>query len=219
MKQQPSITPFLSADAMTDHHIIMYGDIGKTAAEAVLRYASLWPELNPLDFLVVFAPVELGPYNKHRGYTVTHRSAKAPRYIVANRHVAEFNDDGFIVPACDPQDLIDFIVHEATHQRQQIILNRYGIRPNRGTHRDRAWYAAIAEAAPAYLGVTFPPERWPIQGNKRALEEGRLTEPEATLWPHTFRDLIAKGDERLERGTEVNREEIVHALSHRNGRH
>jgi hypothetical protein len=215
MNHQHMITPFASSDAMITQHVTMYGPIGQTAAEAVLRYAPLFPELHPLDFLVLFAPIELGPYNRHAGYTVTHRSTKAPRYIVGNRHMCRFDDDGFIVPACDQQDLIDFLVHEITHQRQEIILRRYHIRQPRAKHNDRGWYGAIAEAAPAYLGVTFPPERWPLQNAERSLAAGRLTETEAYHWPNSFRELIAQRDTRLERGTEVDREELIHALSHR----
>jgi hypothetical protein len=211
MNHQHMITPFASADAMIAQHVTMYGSIGQIAAEAVLRWASLWPGLNPLDFLIVLAPDELGPYNKHLGYTVVHRSPKAPRYIVGNRHMCRFDNDGFIVPACDQQFLIDFIVHEMAHHRQRDILLRNSIGQNRGSHRDRGWYKAVEEAAPAYLGVEFPPERWPRQKAR----DGRLTEVELTRWPHTFRELIAQHDPRLERGNQVDREEIVHALSHR----
>jgi hypothetical protein len=210
MNHEHMITPFASADEMVAHHVTMYGSIGQIAAEAVLRWASLWPGLNPLDFLIVFAPDELGPYNRYVRYTVTRRRPDAPWYIVGNRHIGCLRDDGFI----DHQFMIDFIVHEMAHHRQADILLRDGIHPNRGSHRDRGWYKAVEEAALAYLGVEFPTERWPRQKAR----DGRLTEVELTRWPHTFRELIAQHDPRLERGSQVNREEIVQALSHRAGR-
>lgn len=211
MNHQRMITPFASADEMVSHHVTMYGSIGQIAAEAVLRYASLFPGLNPLDFRILLAPVELRPYNKHIGYTVSRRrQAHAPRYILGNRHVCRWQDDGSIGLACDHQFMIDFLVHEMTHHRQADILLRDGIRQNRGSHRDRGWYRAIEEAAPAYLGVEFPSERWPRQKTRN----GRLTEVETCRWPHTFRELIANRDTRLESGTEVDREEVIHALSH-----
>jgi hypothetical protein len=136
MNQQLMITPFASADEMVSHHVRMYSSIGQLAAEAVLTWASLWPGIDPLDFRIVLAPVELGPYNNHVGYTVTRREAHAPRYILGNRHICRWEKDGSIVLACDHQYMIDFIVHEMAHHRQADILLRDSIGQNRGKHRD-----------------------------------------------------------------------------------
>lgn len=87
----------------------------------------------------------------------------------------------------------DFIVHELTHYRQRVLIQRGGIVQNRGAHRDVGWFQAIAEAAPRYLGVTFSESAWP----KQKPQPGRLTEVEVTHWPGSFRDLVAGGDPRL----------------------
>jgi hypothetical protein len=191
LNHQLMIRPFSSADEMVWYHVMLYGSLGQIAAEAVLRWAPLWPGINPLDFRIVLAPIELGPYGKHIGYTVTRRPANAPRYIIGNRNICKWEHDGSIVLACDHQHMIDFLVHEITHHRQADVL--HGARQTRGAHRDRGWYGAIAEAAPAYLGVEFPTECWP----KQKAQDGRLTEVEAYHWPHSFRKLIASHDPRL----------------------
>jgi len=178
---------------MISHHALMYGEIGQIAAEAVVRWGSLWPGLDALDFRILLAPVELGPYNRHLGYTHTCRPAHAPRYILVNRKICRWEEDGTIGLARDHQFMIDILVHEMTHHRQRDIINRDGIGQTRGGHRDRGWYKAIQEAAPKYLGVEFPPERWP----KQKPCGGRLTEVEACRWPHSFRPLIASKDARL----------------------
>jgi hypothetical protein len=64
----------------------------------------------------------------------------------------------------------------------------------RGDHRDPTWWRAISEAAPHYLGVGFPESVWP----KQRPTPGRLTEVEACHWPHSFRELIAARDPRLQ---------------------
>jgi hypothetical protein len=66
-------------------------------------------------------------------------------------------------------------------------------RQSRGVHRDPGWFAAIAEAAPRYLGVSFQASAWP----KQTGGEDRLSEVEVTHWPAAFRPLIAAGDQRL----------------------
>src|SRR5215472_4041243 len=96
---QLMIRPFQSADEMIAHHVQMYGDIGQMTAEAVLRWAPLWPGLDALHFRILLSPVELGPYNKHIGYTVTRRPQHAPRYILGNRHICRWQEDGTIAPA------------------------------------------------------------------------------------------------------------------------
>jgi hypothetical protein len=69
------------------------------------------------------------------------------------------------------------------------------IKLNRGVHRDRGWFGAVSEAAPRYLGASFPPAIWPKQ--KAPDQELRITEVEVTHWPQSFRRLIANGDPRL----------------------
>jgi hypothetical protein len=48
----------------------MFGAAGRTCAELVLHWAPILfaAPLDPLAIRVVLAPVEIGPYNKHRGY-------------------------------------------------------------------------------------------------------------------------------------------------------
>jgi hypothetical protein len=72
---------------------------------------------------------------------------------------------------------------------------------SRGVHRDRAWYTAIAEACPNYLGAEFPHSSWPTGRSSwptgPRTRKGTLTEVEATHWPESFRDLIVGKDPRL----------------------
>jgi hypothetical protein len=95
----------------------------------------------------------------------------------------------------------DFIVHELTHHRQQQLLKAHAGDPDWrkkrcGTHRDKSWYAAIAEAAPNFLGVRFREASWPT-GPRSHKGGAKLSEVEATHWPDSFRDLVKKGDSRL----------------------
>jgi hypothetical protein len=145
----------------------------------------------PLDSLrirVALAPVELGPYNKHAGYAQC-----GCGLILANRHHCDFSPEGEIIVK-DPARILDFIVHELTHHRQDVLLKRHGWTQNRGSHRDRGWYTAIAEAAPRYLGVKFAEDIWPrrqsvrVNGTVRKQNDPlRLTEVEVTDWPDSFR--------------------------------
>ena len=119
--------------------------------------------------------------------------------ILGNRHVVRLNH-GTLTLVQDGHWLNDdFIVHELTHVRQAQLLRQHGAdkdwkRKRGGVHRDRGWYAAIAEACPKYLGVDFPQSSWPTGPRTR---KGTLTEVEATHWPETFRALIQAGDPRL----------------------
>ena len=81
--------------------------------------------LNPLSFRVVFAPIEMGPYNRHTGYT---HSPSA--FILANRHCCGFGEDRAIALRGDFEN---FIVHELTHSRQKILLGTHHLKNARGS--------------------------------------------------------------------------------------
>jgi hypothetical protein len=200
--------PFRSIDEMIDTHELMFGAAGRFCAEAVCRHVTLFDEpLNPLWIRVVLAPIELGPYNRHYGYTsLPPREAAGNtfRLILGNRHICKLDRDGSIV-LLDQIETEDFIVHELTHHRQDILL---ACNPKqnqtRGVHRDPGWYGAIAEAAPRYLEMAFPQTIWPKLKSKRTgvtvmkiNDPTRLTEVEACHWPHSFRSLIAAQDKRI----------------------
>jgi hypothetical protein len=197
------IKPFKSDKEMIAHHVAMFGPLGQIAAEAVLRWASLWPGIDPLDFRVLLAPIELAPYGRHHALTVPPPQPGGPRIILVNRWVVGWRADGSIglTGEYDEQRFIDLLVHEMTHQRQWNLLrddpSLHTARGEHADHHDGGWYGAVTEAAPAYLGVEFLEERWPKQKVKVGDGSGRLTEVEACHWPRTFRALIAKGDTRL----------------------
>jgi hypothetical protein len=180
------MNPFCSISEMVQTHETMWGEAGGSCAQAVLRYATLFDEpLNPLCIRVALAPIELGPYNRHYGYTnvVPREEVDVFRLILGNRHICKFASDGSI-ELRDRESAEDFIVHELTHHRQDVLLARQ----SRGVHRDAGWYGAISEAASRYLGVAFPESVWPKQKSVRAKgtvrkvnEPGRLTEVEASL--------------------------------------
>jgi hypothetical protein len=92
----------------------------------------------------------------------------------------------------------DFIVHELTHGRQHQLqrehANEKKWQSRRGVHRDLAWFTAVAEACPRYLGVECPRASWPTGPRTR---EGTLTEVEMTHWPGSLRLLAKMGDPRL----------------------
>jgi len=190
---------------MIETHELMFGEAGRICAELVCRHVKLFDEpLGALNIRIVLAPVEIGPYNRHYGYI--HSSSF--HFILGNRHICTFDKEGGLVLRKDGWlvGAEDFIVHELTHYRQDILLARHGWPQNRdrGVHRDRGWYAAIAEAAPRYFGVAFPETTWPKlksvrKGGKitKVAEAGRLTEVEVTHWPGSFRTLIANEDKRL----------------------
>jgi hypothetical protein len=193
----------------------MFGEAGRICAELVCQHVKLFDEpLNPLKIRIVLAPIEIGPYNRHYGYTngiPKENAATAFRFILGNRHISSFDDHGaFVLHAKKDSWRVgveDFLVHELTHHRQDILLARHGWPQSRsrGVHRDAGWYSAISEAAPRYLGVAFPESLWPKQKSVRVKgqvtkvdEPWRMTEVEATHWPDSFRPLIAAQDKRLE---------------------
>jgi hypothetical protein len=167
--------PFRSHEQMLDAHELMFGDAGRRCAEIVLYWATTLfaAPLDALNIRVVLAPVELGPYNRHVGYQYGRDGEGV--FILGNRHVVRLNH-GTLTLVQDSHWLSgDFIVHELTHVRQAQLLREHGSdkdwkRKRGGVHRDRGWYAAIAEACPKYLGVEFPQSSWPT-GHGR--ERGR----------------------------------------------
>jgi hypothetical protein len=199
--------PFSCEYEMIETHERMSGEAGRICAELVCRYVNLFDEpLDPLRIRVALAPVELGPYNRHYGYT--YESSDAFHLILGNRHICKLAWDGSIALIGPTTNFEDFIVHELTHHRQGVLLERHGWKhnSNRGCHRDRGWYAAIGEASPRYLGVEFPEYVWPKMKSKRTgttiakiQEPHRITEVEAWHWPHSFRPLIASQDKRFAR--------------------
>jgi hypothetical protein len=86
------------------------------------------------------------------------------------------------------------------HARQAQLLRGHrdedGWSVTRGAHRDRAWYTAIAEACPGYLGVECPPSSWPT-GPRARKGANTLTEVDMTHWPESLRRLANAGDPRL----------------------
>jgi hypothetical protein len=178
---------FTSEKHMIDTHTAMFGEPGQIAAKLVIKHApALFDEpMDPLTFRVLFAPGEMGPYNRHLGYTVTEGA-----FIVANRKCCEIQKHSLVLM----DGFEDLIVHELTHNRQTVILGTHEITGTRGTHRDRGWYAAITEACPRYLGVAFPESLWP---NRKSVREGksvrkevtpgRLDEPTVCHWPMAMR--------------------------------
>lgn len=196
--------PFASDSEMIETHERMFGEAGRVCAELVCRYAKLFDEpLEALNIRVVLAPVEIGPYNRHYGYIYS----SSFHFILGNRHICGFDKDGVLVLRRDKWLGEDFIVHELTHYRQDSLLAQHSWPQNRdrGVHRDCGWYAAIAEAAPRYLGVAFPERIWPKLKSVRKAKSvtkqqdpTRLTEVEVTHWPDSFRNLIEEKDSRFE---------------------
>jgi hypothetical protein len=183
--------PFRSADEMLDAHELMFGDAGRRCAQLVLKWAwCLFAEpLDPLNFRVVLAPVELGPYNKHRGWV--HGDGQGAGLILGNRHIVKLHN-GELVLADRAED---FIAHELTHPRQAQLLRKHPEwKAARGAHRDLGWYTAVAEACPHYLGFELPHSLWPTGPRTR---QGTLTEVEMTHWPGSLRILAEQKDPRL----------------------
>jgi hypothetical protein len=187
--------PFRSRQQMLDAHEAMFGAAGRQCAEVVLKWATTLfaVPLDALNIRVVLAPVELGPYNRHAGY---HYGRDEGIFILGNRHIVGLRH-GTLVLKQESQGFLnafeDFIVHELTHARQRQLLRAHPKwRGTRGAHRDLGWYAAIAEACPRYLAVSFPRSSWPTGPRTR---KGTLTEVEATHWPASFRML--RDDPRL----------------------
>ena len=109
-----------------------------------------------------------------------------------------------------------------THIRQHQLLHEHRGEKGwersmtRGVHRDRAWYSAIAEAAPKYLGITVPPSVWPTGPRTR---QGTLTEVEMTHWPESLRMLADAGDPRLPRIVERTAVDVQHVRHSQPVRH
>lgn len=189
--------PFRSAEEMLIAHEQMFGEAGRQAAELVLRWSSrlFRVPLDALNIRVVLAPVELGPYNRHTGYCAGGEGEAA--FILGNRHHVKLAKNTLVLVHGFGR-MADFIVHELTHHRQQQLAAKHAGDPawtpkRGGTHRNRAWYAAIAEAAPNYLGVEFPESSWPT-GPRPRKGGHQLSEVQATHWPDSFR-LILMGED------------------------
>jgi hypothetical protein len=184
--------PFKSADEMLTAHELMFGPVGRTCAEIVLRRApTLFAvPVDPLAVRVVLAPFEMGAYNKHTGY---HFGDGKSAFILGNRHHCRFCGEEISIN--DEQRFEDFIVHELTHARQARLMRENGWSfGSRGSHRDPGWFTAVSEAAPNYLGVQIPRTSWPTGPRTRS---GTLTEPEMTHWPSSLRTLAEAKDARL----------------------
>jgi hypothetical protein len=194
--------PFRSADEMLDAHELMFGGAGRQCAKVVLKWASTLfaVPLETLNIRVVLAPVELGPYNRHAGYHYGRDGTGT--FILGNRHIVKLHDGTLVLAEQDGfvTRFEDFIVHELTHARQAQVLRGHrdekGWEVTRGAHRDRAWYTAIAEACPGYLGVECPQSSWPT-GPRARKGSNTLTEVEMTHWPESLRLLANAGDPRL----------------------
>ena len=157
--------PFRSTEEMLDAHELMFGEAGRQCAEVVLKWAGTLfaVPLDTFNIRVVLAPVEIGPYNRHTGYCYGGEGKAA--LILGNRHIVQFNRGTLVLNQSGLENGVarfeDFIVHELTHVRQDQLLRENGWSMNRGAHRDRGWYTAIAEACPHYLGVECPRSSWP----------------------------------------------------------
>jgi hypothetical protein len=189
--------PFRSAEEMLTAHEQMFGTAGRQAAELVLRRATTLfaVPLEALNIRVVLAPIELGPYNRHTGYCAGGEGEAA--FILGNRHKVRLAKNTLVLVQ-DLRGFEDFIVHELTHHRQRQLLaahadDRAWRSTRGGAHRDKGWYAAIAEAAPNYLGVEFPQSSWPTGPRPRKGGQ-QLSEVEATHWPSSFRLLLMGED-------------------------
>jgi hypothetical protein len=182
-------------------HRLMFGEAGATCAEFILDWAAkLFDDpVDPLTLRIVLAPVELGPYNRHSAWAYPEAGM-----ILGNRHICGLDKAKGIVLTGSITHVQDMVVHELCHFRQARLEAAHPQKRSRGNHRDPAWYQAISEAARTYLGVHFPPERWPKMksvrdGNRvrKATDSSRISEVEATHFPESFRVLIQNGDPRL----------------------
>src|SRR5262249_43918229 len=139
-------------------------------------------------------------YNRHAGYCYGGEGKAA--LILGNRHIVEFNRGTLVLKVGNGFGRLfeGFIVHELTHVRQEQLLREHqgedGWQVTRGALRDRAWYTAVAEACPRYLGVELPQSVWPT-GPRARKGTNPLTEVEMTHWPDSLQALVAAGDSRL----------------------
>jgi hypothetical protein len=191
---------------MLDAHEQMFGDAGRHCAELVIKWAAILfaVPLETLNIRVVLAPVEMGPYNKHAGYIYGGEGKAA--FILGNRHIVSLYNGTLVLVPKGRWFSEDFIVHELIHARQAQLLDQHRgekewkiSRP--GAHRNRAWYAAVSEACPRYLGFELPASLWPTGPRTR---KGTLSEVEMTHWPQSIRMLAEiDRDPRLTHGTAV----------------
>lgn len=193
--------PFRSAEEMLDAHELMFGEAGRQCAEVILKWAGTLfaVPLDTLNIRVVLAPVELGPYNRHAGYC--HGGEGQAAFILGNRHIVKLSNGTLVLNQSRVAEtgvgrFEDFIVHELTHVRQAQLLHENSWKMKRGAHRDQAWYTAIAEACPRYLGVECPRSSWPT-GPRPRKGSNTLTEVQMTHWPAALRLLVYENDERL----------------------
>jgi hypothetical protein len=182
-------------------HRGLYGLAGETVAGIVLKWAPVLfaVPLDPLAFRVDLAPIELGPYNKHCGYSNTEAG-----FILVNRKLCHFDPQHPQQIWLSPE-VEDHIVHELTHTRQKMLLGTHHIGGSRGKHRDLGWYQAVSEACPKYLGFEFPRPSWPRSKSVRHGKSvghqpvaGTLDEVTVCHWPEAMRPLA--GDPRLPSG-------------------
>ena len=144
--------------------------------------------------------MELGPYNRHYAWAYPEAGL-----ILGNRHICDLDKAKGITLTSNLVFVEDVVVHELCHFRQARLEATSGKRNRkRGDHRDPTWYQAISEASRGFLGVEFPPDRWPKMkstrnGNKilKEIDPSRISEVDACHWPHNFRELIRKHDPRL----------------------
>lgn len=193
--------PFRTPDEMLDAHELMFGGAGRQCAAVVLTWASTLfaVPLETLNIRVVLAPVELGPYNRHTGYHYGREGQGT--FILGNRHVVDLRNGTLELNDRAGHPLAgfeDFIVHELTHARQAALQRAHqgerGWTSKRGAHRDLAWYTAVSEACPKYLGFELPSSLWP-KGPRTP--KSTLTEVEMTHWPESLRWLQLENDPRL----------------------
>jgi hypothetical protein len=127
--------PFASAAEMVRAHQLMFGEAGQRCAEIVLDWAPrlFAAPIDPLTVRIVLAPVEIGPYNRHRGYCAGDESAS---FILLNRHHVRLGVSGPEI--VNDRALVDVIVHELTHTRQQQLFqaNGWSFKRGSGTHRE-----------------------------------------------------------------------------------
>jgi hypothetical protein len=187
---------------MLDAHELMFGEAGRQCAAVVIKWASTLfaVPLETLNIRVVLAPIELGPYNRHTGYHYGREGQGT--FILGNRHVVGLRGGTLVLDQAESgrplRGFEEFIIHELTHARQALLQREHrgekGWTSTRGAHRDLAWYTAVAEACPQYLGFELPPSLWP-KGPRTP--KSTLTEVEMTHWPDSLLHLALLEDERL----------------------
>jgi hypothetical protein len=178
---------------MLAHHRGLFGHAGETVAGILLKWCPVLFDipLDPLAFRVVLAPIEMGPYNQHYGYSNIEAG-----FILLNRKCCEFDPQHHqqIVLSGNVEDVL---VHELTHSRQVMLLGRHHVGGSRGSHRDVAWYQAVSEGCLKYLGAEFPRSIWPrsksVRRAKSVYKEpiaGALDEVTVCHWPQAMRPLV-----------------------------